>query len=95
MDYQNQVGVKVTTNGTIVYIGNVYHDSFFDNDFYNVTIAYVSGGEVKLHNLPVLAHSIISKNLSDDLKVGKNVKIKMTVKNGTVIINTINGKEVA
>lgn len=94
MDYQNTVGVKVTTNGTIVNIGNVYHDSFFNNDFYNLTIAYVSGGEIKIHSLPVLAHSIISKRLSD-LEIGKNVKIKMTVKNGTVIINTINGKEVA
>lgn len=94
MDYQNTVGVKVTTNGTIVNIGNVYHDSFFNNDFYNLTIAYVSGGEIKIHSLPVLARSIISKSLSD-LEIGKNVKIKMTVKNGTVIINTINGKEVA
>lgn len=94
MDYQNEVGVKVTTNGTIVNIGNVYHDSFFNNDFYNLKIAYVSGGEIKIHSLPVLAHSIISKSLSD-LGIGENVKIKMTVKNGTVIINTINGKEVA
>lgn len=95
MDYQNEVGVKVTTNGTVISVGNEYHDSFFDNDFYDVTIAYVSGGEVKLHNLPVLAHSIISDNLKDDLKVGKKVTLKMTIKGGNIIVNTVNGKEVA
>ena len=95
MDYQNEVGVKVTTNGTVISVGNEYHDSFFDNDFYDVAIAYVSGGEVKIHNLPVLAHSIISDNLKDDLKVGKKVALKMTIKGGNIIVNTVNRKEVA
>ena len=93
MDYNNMVKVTINKKAEVVYISNSFHDDFFNNDFVDIVLCYISGNTIKHCTCSTLAGKDLS---SMGIEVGKVVDAEFQVKyyKDPIYVSMINGKEI-